>query len=66
MTRKVLQKGRKGFRYYRTKAQILEYMKVPAERKLHWLEEMYRFNREVARHNPLIAQIQEKFRRGEI
>ncbi|MBI2068113.1 MAG: hypothetical protein HYW02_01030 [Deltaproteobacteria bacterium] len=55
-----------GFRYFRTKAQILDYMKVPAKRKLQWIEEMYQFNRRVARGNPTIAKIQEKFRRGEI
>jgi hypothetical protein len=41
-------------------------MKVPAKRKLLWLEEMYQFNRRVAQSNPMIAKIQEKFRRGEI
>lgn len=55
-----------GFDYYRTREQIVEYMKVPAERKLKWLEEMWHFNREVARKNPDIAKIQEKFRHGEI
>jgi hypothetical protein len=62
--RDVKKKG--GFEYYRTKRQIREYMKVPPERKLKWLEEMWRFNREVALNNPEIAEIQEKFRRGEI
>lgn len=33
---------RKGFTYYRTREQILDYMKVPAEQKLKWLEEMFR------------------------
>lgn len=41
-------------------------MKIPAEQKLRWLEEMWQFNREVARSNPKIAEIQEKFRRGDI
>ena len=59
-------KKKGGFRYYRTRQQIRDYMKVPAEQKLRWLEEMWRFNREVARSNPKIAKIQEKFRRGEI
>jgi len=55
-----------GFRYYRTKAQILEYMKVPALQKLRWLEEMWHFNRRIAQSNPTLAKIQQKFRRGEI
>lgn len=56
----------KGFRYYRTKEQILDYMNVPPKRKLQWLKEMWEFNRKVAANNPTIAKIQEKFRRGEI
>ena len=41
-------------------------MKWPAEEKLRWLEEMWKFNQEVAKHNPQIARIQEMFRRGEV
>ncbi len=58
--------ARRGFSYFRTRDQILEYMKVPAKRKLQWLEEMFQFNRRLARSNPAIGRIQEKFRRGEI
>lgn len=66
MKRKSSKKKKGGFEYYRTREQILEYMKVPAEKKLRWLEEMWKFNRQVAKDNPQIAKIQEKFRRGEI
>ncbi len=55
-----------GFEFYRTKEQILDYMKMSAAQKLRWLQEMWKFNRQVARYNPHIAKIQEKFRRGEI
>ncbi len=57
---------RGGFKYYRTKAQIIEYLNTPPEEKLRWLEEMRGFNNLVARSNPAIGKIQEKFRRGEI
>ena len=60
------EKKRKGFEYYRTREQIIEYMKTPPEEKLRWLEEMWRFNRLVAESNPKIAEIQELFRKGEI
>lgn len=66
MIRKANQRPKGGFRYFRTKEQILEYLKVPARRKLQWLEEIYRFNCRLARSNPIIGKIQEKFRRGEI
>ena len=66
MKKKPAQKKKGGFNYYRSKKQILEYMKVSAERKLKWLEEMWQFNQAVGRSNPSIRQIQEKFRRGEI
>jgi len=56
----------KGFEYYRTREQILDYRKVPAEEKLKWLEEMWKFNKLVGESNPQIAKIQEMFRRGEI
>lgn len=59
-------KRKGGFRYYRTREQIRDYMRIPAEQKLRWLEEMWRFNRAVARSNPKVAAIQEKFRRGDI
>lgn len=55
-----------GFDYYRSKEQIKEYMKVPAAKKLEWLEEMYELNCLVAIHNPKIAKIQDMFRQGEI
>ncbi len=55
-------KKRGGFEYFRTSEQILDYMKISPERKLKWLKEMWQFNREVARSNPLLAEIQEKFR----
>ncbi len=38
--KKVIQK-KGGFKYYRTKEQILDYMKISAEDKLRWLEEMW-------------------------
>lgn len=63
---KILLKKKGGFEYYRTKEQIKEYMKLPAELKLKWLEEMRAFNHLVAQHNPQIWEIQEKFRKGEI
>lgn len=56
----------KGFGYFRSMAQIKDYIKVPAAKKLEWLEEMYQLNRLVAIHNPKIAKIQEMFRQGEI
>lgn len=59
-------KRKKGFEYFRSREEILDYMKVPAERKLQWLEEMWQFNKKVAQSNPAIAKIQEMFRRGEI
>lgn len=59
-------KKRKGFDYYRTREQLLEYMQVPAKKKLAWLEDMREFNNLVAKSNPDIAEIQEKFRKGEI
>lgn len=55
-----------GFKYYRTKAQIIDYLNTPIEDKLRWLEEMREFNKLVAKSNPIIGKIQEKFRRGEI
>ncbi len=64
--KKMPNKKKGGFRYYRTQEQIRDYMRVPAEKKLRWLEDMWRFNREVARSNPKIAEIQEKFRQGKI
>lgn len=61
------QKNRlKGFGYFRSMDQIRDYIKVPAEKKLEWLEEMYQLNRLVAIHNPKIAKIQEMFRKGEM
>ncbi len=59
-------KKKGGFDYYRTREQILEYLHTPAEEKLRWLEEMRGLNNLVAKHNPQIAEIQEKFRRGDI
>ncbi|MCE9624001.1 MAG: hypothetical protein K8R69_00900 [Deltaproteobacteria bacterium] len=59
------QKHMGGFDYYRTREQIVEYMKTPAKEKLLWLEEMRELNNLVAKHNPRIAKIQEKFRKGE-
>ncbi len=55
-----------GIEYYRTREQLISYMKIPAKKKLEWLEEMRRLNNLVAKHNPLTALIQEKFRRGEM
>ena len=55
-----------GVEYHRTREQLTDYMKVPAAKKLKWLEEMRQLNNLVAKHNPLVAFIQEKFRRGEI
>lgn len=66
MKKKLLKKKIGGFGYFRTKEQILDYMSVPAVRKLEWLEEWRRFNALVARSQPQIAEIQEKFRRGDI
>lgn len=56
----------KGFSFYRTEEQLKDYMAIPAEKKLQWLEEMWRFNRLVAEDNPEIGKIQEMFRQGEI
>ncbi|QQR79394.1 MAG: hypothetical protein IPJ69_08450 [Deltaproteobacteria bacterium] len=64
MKRKSKVKG--GFKYYRTKAQIIEYINTPPEEKLRWLEEMREFNNLLARSNPMIGKIQEKFRQGDI
>jgi len=66
MKKPAVKREKGGFEYFRSREQILEYMKVPPERKLRWLEEMWKFNREVAKSNPEIAKIQGKFRRGEI
>lgn len=56
----------KGFEYYRTKEQLRDYMRISAEKKLKWLEEMWNFNKLIALKNPKIARIQEMFRRAEI
>lgn len=55
-----------GFSYYRTKAQLMDYMNIPAAEKLRWLDDMWEFNKIVAQSNPEIAAVQEAFRRAEI
>ncbi|OGQ06820.1 MAG: hypothetical protein A3G32_00420 [Deltaproteobacteria bacterium RIFCSPLOWO2_12_FULL_40_28] len=56
----------KGFEFYRTDEELLDYMAIPADKKLRWLEDMWNFNKQVALKNPQIAKIQEMFRRGEL
>ena len=56
----------KGFEFYSTDEELLDYMAIPADKKLRWLEDMWNFNKQVALKNPQIAKIQEMFRRGEL
>jgi len=54
----------KGFSYYCDMNQIKEYMKLPVEWKLTWLEEANKFCHFcLPSHN---KEIWEKFRKGEI
>ncbi|MBL7685876.1 MAG: hypothetical protein JNK65_07590 [Deltaproteobacteria bacterium] len=55
-----------GFRFFRSKNQIIEYLNTPHEAKLRWLEEMRELNKLLAESNPILGEIQEKFRKGEI
>lgn len=55
-----------GFSYYRTKAQLVDYMNTPTAEKLRWLDDMWEFNKIIAQSNPEIAAVQEALRRAEI
>ncbi|MDI6840036.1 MAG: hypothetical protein QMD71_04145 [bacterium] len=56
--------NRGGYYFYRSKEQLKEYMALPPEQKLEWLEEINRF---LYKAMPLEnRKICEKFRRGEI
>lgn len=54
----------KGIKYVRSEEQIKEYMKIPLESKLAWLQNFNEFTYKMLRGKRL--KIQDKFRRGEI
>ena len=54
--------GRGGFSFFFTKAQIREWLQIPLEHRLMWLEEANRFNSKVIRGRAL--KVFEAFRAG--
>lgn len=64
MKAKSKKKGFRGFSYYCDSLQIKEYMKLPVEFKLTWLEEANKFCHFYI--PPQNKEIWEKFRKGEI
>ena len=54
----------KGFKYYYDEKKIREYMKLPTEQKLKWLEEIRQFNELVM--DDKTKQIREKLRKAEV
>lgn len=54
----------KGIKYTRSEEQIREYMKLPLENKLAWLESFSEFTYNMLRGKRL--KVSDKFRRGEI
>jgi len=59
-----MKKPRGGYSYFVTKEQIREWMRVPPEQKLQWLEEANKFLLKAM--DPKAREIMEKLRRGEI
>lgn len=57
-------KARGGFSYHRTEQQLLEWMAVPPEVKLRWIEETNHF---ICNASPEgIGEIRDQIRRGKI
>ena len=54
----------KGIKYTRSEEQIKEYMKLPLESKLAWLQSFNEFTYKMLRGKRL--KVLDKFRRGEI
>ena len=54
----------KGIKYTRSEEQIREYMNLPLESKLAWLQSFNEFTYKMLRGKRL--RVQDKFRRGEI
>lgn len=57
-------KKTKGITYFHTKEEIREYMKMPLESKLEWLQSANEFTYKMLRGKRL--KIWQKFRRGEL
>lgn len=55
---------RKGIKYTRSEEEIEEYLKLPMENKLAWLQNFNEFTYKMLRGKR--QQVREKFRRGEI
>lgn len=62
--RSKMKKPEGGYSYFVSKEQIREWIRVPMEQKLQWLEEANDFVQKF--QSPKTREIMEKFRRGEI